>query len=242
MEAHSSEKLCAYFTAKTAVPVDRLQLEVRDRFETRSKSDFRQLENMPLSVTGEIDRKQLAEGLVTSAEYLAPRTEIEEKLTSIWQQVLNLPRVGIHDNFFELGGTSLLTVRLFSNIEQTFGKKLPLASLFSSATVEALAKTISQGKLAFGNQDWDKSIIWSSLVEIQPKGSQPPLFCIHPLGGETLCYRDLALHLGSEQPVYALQPQGPRWKTAFFNLDFRHGITLYSRNSEKFSRMVLIFY
>lgn len=90
MEAHSSQKLCAYFTAKTAVPLERLQLSVRDRFETPSICEFRQLKNMPLSVTGEIDRKQLARGLVTSAEYLAPRTEIEEKLINIWQQVLNV--------------------------------------------------------------------------------------------------------------------------------------------------------
>ncbi len=214
MEAHSSQKLCAYFTAKTPVPVERLQeLFVRDRFGNRSICEFRQIENMPLSVTGEIDRKQLATGLVTT-EYLAPRTEIEEKLINIWQQVLNVPQVGIHDNFFELGGTSLLAVRLFSNIEQTFGKKLPLSSLFPSGTVEALAQTISQTESAIDNQvsstlaENKSKSSWSSLVEIQPTGSKPPLFCIHPLGGETLCYRDLARHLGSEQPVYGLQPIG----------------------------------
>ena len=202
------EKLSAYFTVSAEVCVAKLEkLEVRDRFGIRSKSDFYQLEEMP------IDPLQLSAKL--HPDYVAPRNEVEKQLTSIWQQVLNLPQVGIHDNFFELGGTSLLAVRLFSNIEQTFGKKLPLASLFSSATVEALAKTISPEKLAFANQDWDKSIIWSSLVEIQPKGSQPPLFCIHPLGGETLCYRDLALHLGSEQPVYAVQPQGLDGKQPF---------------------------
>lgn len=203
------EKLSAYFTASTAqADVAKLQeLEIRDRFGIRSKSDFRQLQEMP------IDPKQLTAKL--HPDYVAPRNEVEKQLTSIWQQVLNVPRVGIHDNFFELGGTSLLAVRFFSNIEQTFGKKLPLSSLFSSATVEALAKTISQEKLAFGNQDWDKSIIWSSLVEIQPKGFRPPLFCIHPLGGETLCYRDLAMHLGSEQPVYAVQPQGLDEKQPF---------------------------
>ena len=186
---------------------------MRDRFGNRSICEFRQIENMPLSVTGEIDRKQLATGLVTT-EYLAPRTEIEEKLINIWQQVLNVPQVGIHDNFFELGGTSLLAVRLFSNIEQTFGKKLPLSSLFPSGTVEALAQTISQTESAIDNQvsstlaENKSKSSWSSLVEIQPTGSKPPLFCIHPLGGETLCYRDLARHLGSEQPVYGLQPIG----------------------------------
>ncbi|BAZ09995.1 AMP-dependent synthetase and ligase [Calothrix sp. NIES-4071] len=212
MEVHSQEKLCAYFTAKNAVPEERLQLEVRDRFGMTIKSEFRQLEEMPLSPTGEIDRKQLAKKLVTSTEYLAPRNEIEEKLINIWQQVLNVPQVGIQDNFFELGGTSLLAVRLFSNINQTFGQKLPLSSLFSSGTVEALAQTISDTELDVKNRI--SSILtnsksnWSSLVEIQPLGSKQPLFCVHPLGGEALCYRDLALRLGLEQPVYGLQPIG----------------------------------
>jgi thioesterase domain-containing protein len=49
---------------------------------------------------------------------------------------------------------------------------------------------------------------WLSLVEIQPNGSKPPLYCIHPLGGGVLCYRELALLLGTDQPVYGLQPQG----------------------------------
>ncbi len=213
MQVHSSLQLCAYFTAKTAVPVERLQLEVRDRFGMTSKSEFRQIEEMPLSPTGEIDRKRLAKGLVTSTEYLAPRNEIEEKLINIWQQVLNVPQIGIQDNFFELGGTSLLAVRLFSNIHQIFGKKLPLSSLFSSGTVEALAQIISDTELDVTNQissglTNNKSKTWSSLVEIQPLGSKQPLFCVHPLGGEALCYRDLALRLGFDQPVYGLQPIG----------------------------------
>jgi acyl-CoA synthetase (AMP-forming)/AMP-acid ligase II/thioesterase domain-containing protein/NAD(P)-dependent dehydrogenase (short-subunit alcohol dehydrogenase family)/acyl carrier protein len=201
---HSVQKLTAYFTAPdTQISVAKLQeLEVCDRFGTRSTCNFRQIQEMR-------DRQQLAMGLQIP-EYVAPRNQIEQQLTKIWQQVLNVLQVGIHNNFFELGGTSLLAVRLFSNIEQTFGKKLPLASLFPSGTVEALAQKISlteevlQKDITLG----ESRNSWSSLVEIQPKGSQPPLFCIHPLGGETLCYRNIALRLGSEQPVYALQPIG----------------------------------
>ncbi|ARV58501.1 hypothetical protein BZZ01_07480 [Nostocales cyanobacterium HT-58-2] len=217
-KSHRVQKLSAYFTAHTdQVSVAKLQkLEVCDRFGTRSSCGFLQVQEIPLTDTGKIDCKRLAvTGQQTITEYVAPRTELEQQLTSIWQQVLNLPQVGIYDNFFELGGTSLLAVRLFSDIEQTFSIKLPLASLFPSGTVEALAKKISQEKELFvSNQVLSEktqdtsTTIWSSLVEIQPKGSKPPLFCIHPLGGEILCYRPLAVHLGPEQPVYGLQPVG----------------------------------
>jgi thioesterase domain-containing protein len=45
----------------------------------------------------------------------------------------------------------------------------------------------------------------SPLVAIQPEGSRPPLFLAHPSGGGVLCYRELACHLGPDQPLYGLQ-------------------------------------
>ncbi|NEQ26917.1 MAG: alpha/beta fold hydrolase, partial [Microcoleus sp. SIO2G3] len=88
------------------------------------------------------------------------------------------------------------------------------ATLFQSGTVEALAQLLSPKEKAVDNQgltgadERTSEASWSCLVPIQTKGSKPPLFCIHPLGGETLCYRNLSLHLGQEQPFYGVQPQG----------------------------------
>ncbi|HTE55678.1 MAG TPA: amino acid adenylation domain-containing protein [Kofleriaceae bacterium] len=48
----------------------------------------------------------------------------------------------------------------------------------------------------------------SRLVAIQPAGARPPIFCVHPLGGRTLCYRDLSVQLGLEQPLYGLDAAG----------------------------------
>ncbi|MGH8002354.1 MAG: thioesterase domain-containing protein, partial [Brasilonema sp.] len=217
MEAHQTQKLCAYFTAKSAVPVEQLQgLKVCDRLGTQSTSNFVQLEEMPLLATGEIDREQLVTRKHrANTERVAPRNELERQIASIWQEVLNLPQVSIHDNFFELGGHSLLAVKLFAQIEKKFGTKLPLAILFQSGTVEALAKMLAPEQEATAHQSLPEGLeedtsdtTWSSLVAIQPNGSKPPLFCIHPRGGEILCYRSLAMHLGSDQPVYGLQPQG----------------------------------
>jgi thioesterase domain-containing protein len=52
------------------------------------------------------------------------------------------------------------------------------------------------------------SSAWSMLVPLQPEGSRPPFFCVHGVGGNVLGFHDLARHLGSDQPFYALQPQG----------------------------------
>ncbi|NMG10486.1 SDR family NAD(P)-dependent oxidoreductase [Brasilonema sp. UFV-L1] len=216
MEAHQTQKLSAYFTAKSAVPVEQLQeLKVCDRFGTQTTCNFTQIEEIPLLATGEIDREQLVTRKHrANTERIAPRNDLERQIASIWQELLNIPEVGIHDNFFELGGHSLLAVKLFAQIEKELGTKLPLATLFQSSTVEALAKMLTpQQATAYHSlpealEENTSYTTWSPLVAIQPNGSKPPLFCIHPLGGEVLCYRPLALHLGTDQPVYGLQPQG----------------------------------
>ena len=131
---------------------------------------------------------------------MAPRTPLEALIAEIWQDVLEVDRVGVYDNFFDIGGHSLLAVRLFAQIEKAFGRQLPLATLFQAPTVEQLASILRQ-------EGW--SAPWSCLVEIQPGGSKPPFFCIHSSGGHIgLSYYELARHLGSDQPLYGLQALG----------------------------------
>ncbi|WP_442937032.1 amino acid adenylation domain-containing protein [Nostoc sp.] len=186
-------------------------------------SAFVLLDTMPLTPNGKVDRRALPAPDLSRQEseatFVAPRNEVERQLIQIWEQTLGVQPIGVKDNFFELGGHSILAVKLFWQIEKTFNKNLPLAILFQSGTVEALAKKICQEDLAANKavvNTLDKSkTTWSSLVEIQPNGSKPPFFCIHGLGGEVLCFRELALLLGSEQPFYGLQPQGLNGKHPF---------------------------
>ena len=200
-ESKSVQKLSAYFTAQSESGLlSKLQaLEVRDRFGTLSTCDFLQLPEMPLTATGEIDRAQLTATRRVAEAQVAPRTELEKQIATIWQEVLGVPQVGIHDNFFQLGGSSLLAVQLFTQIEKVCGQHLPLATLFQATTVEQLANLLHQEQ---------QSALWSSLVAIQSGGSKPPLFALHEVTGHILFYRDLARQLGPEQPFYGLQPLG----------------------------------
>jgi amino acid adenylation domain-containing protein len=166
-------------------------------------SAFVMLTNLPLTANGKIDRQALPAPDLSSAkstpDFVAAKDEFEVQLTKIWEQVLGVRSISITDNFFELGGHSLLAIRLFSEIEQIWGKNLPLATLFQAQTIEKLANLLRQ-------EGW--SAPYSSLVPIQPEGTKPPLFCVHPIGGNVLEYYSLAAHLGKEQPVYGLQSLG----------------------------------
>jgi amino acid adenylation domain-containing protein len=173
-------------------------------------SVFVMLDALPLTPNGKVDRRALPMPQVKQEieeTFVAPRNESECRMAEIWSEVLGIQPISVKDNFFDLGGHSLLAVRLFAQIEKEFGTSIPLATLFQSGTVEALAQMLASGSLSISDKEKSKTP-WSSLVEIQPNGSQPPLFFTPPLGGEILCYRHLALHLGSDQPVYGLQPQG----------------------------------
>ena len=162
------------------------------------------LDSLPLTVNGKVDRYVLtALNTPTSHSmdkaFIAPRTATESTLAKIWAEVLNIEGVGIYDNFFDLGGNSLLTVQLMKQIYKHFERELPLSSLFLNPTIESLATALSSKA---------DSLPWSPLVPIQPAGSSPALFCVHPIFGVVFPYYELAQNLGKDQPFYGLQPIG----------------------------------
>lgn len=83
-----------------------------------------------------------------NADYVAPQTELEQTIASIWQKLLKVEQVGIHDNFFELGGNSLLATQVISHLRKTFQVELSIRRFFENPTVadQALAVQQSQGK------------------------------------------------------------------------------------------------
>ncbi|MCP4148120.1 MAG: amino acid adenylation domain-containing protein, partial [bacterium] len=109
-------------------------------------SHFIPLQTLPLTPNGKIDRKALPKpDEITSAslEYQAPANEIEEKLVEIWQDVLELKRIGVTDNFFEIGGHSLKAINIIAKINKTFQVELPLVVLFEKPFIKDQARYIA---------------------------------------------------------------------------------------------------
>jgi amino acid adenylation domain-containing protein/non-ribosomal peptide synthase protein (TIGR01720 family) len=105
-----------------------------------------ELERLPLTTNGKVDRKALAGAELKfkgRGEYEAPRTEVERVLAGIWAEVLGVERVGIHDNFFELGGDSILSIQSIARANQA-GLQLSPKDLFGHQTVARLAAVAGQ--------------------------------------------------------------------------------------------------
>ena len=109
-------------------------------------SIFTVLDAMPLTSNGKVDREALPKPdsvrRELAANYVAPRTPIEQQIADIWSQVLKLDQVGIHDNFFELGGYSLLAIQIVSRLRPALRVEIPLPMLFELPTIAALAERV----------------------------------------------------------------------------------------------------
>jgi phthiocerol/phenolphthiocerol synthesis type-I polyketide synthase E len=78
--------------------------------------------------------------------YVAPRSDLEERVAAVWRQVLGLAEVGVHDSFLELGGDSLLATRLMSRLREELAVDLPMDRLFAQPTVAAVAAAVVEAR------------------------------------------------------------------------------------------------
>lgn len=99
---------------------------------------------LPLTPNGKLDRKALMTlgGAPVPERYEAPRTDLQQHVASIWQEVLQVERVGLTDNFFRLGGHSLLATLAVTRIKERLGDKVPLSALFEADTLQAFCARI----------------------------------------------------------------------------------------------------
>lgn len=191
----SARRLVAWLVASPGLDLGTLRIDLRGRLpEFMIPAQFLRVERLPLTPQGKLDRRALPE---PSACETAPVTPMrpyspeEARLERIWKTLLGVAGVGPLDNFFELGGHSLLAGKLLARIEQSFGVRLTMASLFEHPTLEAMAAALNK----LQPQRWLPPI-----VPIESQGSQPPFFCV----GAGPFFRPLARCLGPDQPFLGI--------------------------------------
>ncbi|MDB9429192.1 amino acid adenylation domain-containing protein [Microcystis aeruginosa CS-555/01A07] len=212
-QADTGQHLVAYLVAQDALSINQKQLKAYLQNYlpiSMIPSQIIILDAFPLTSNGKVNRKALpipAQCQTLSSEKsVIPRDNLELKLTQIWEHLLKRQPISITDDFFDMGGHSLLALQLMAIIEQEFNIDLPLSILFSRGTIEQLAILLRQSSSISSSP--------SPLVPIQTVGSQPPLFCPHPIGGNVLGYIALGRYLSPDQPFYALEAPGLDGKQA----------------------------
>ncbi|WP_197270633.1 non-ribosomal peptide synthase/polyketide synthase, partial [Paenibacillus alvei] len=218
-EENGGEKLlCAYFVADRQLTVGELRSELAQELPAYMiPSYFVQLERMPLTSNGKVDRKALPapEGSINiGTEYVAPRTPLEASLARMWEQLLGLERVGVNDNFFELGGHSLRATALVNKVHQELNIHLPLRDVFRYPTIGELAAAVSAMA-----EDAYSSIAVAEAREYYPVSSaQKRLYILHQLEGAEQGYNMPGVMLIEGEL------DRDRFETAFRKLIERHDI------------------
>ena len=199
VSVEAEKKLVAHVvsTEQYATSTDELSAFLKSRLPDHMiPSTYKFVQALPRTPNGKVDRLALQaisevppEGAIAGP--VSPRDSIEARLLTIWNEVLGIESSDVTQNFFQLGGHSLLAAKLLYRVETEFGQPLSLAFVFQAPTIELMA-------------DWlrnpDQSLRARTIVEIQPKGSQRPLFWVR--GGPR--FRLLAKKLGIDQPFLGL--------------------------------------
>ena len=105
------------------------------------------LEQFPQTPNGKVDRRALPvpeqDKPNANDTFVAPRTELEEMIASVWTRVLGVAQVGIHENFFALGGHSLLALQAAARLRQVLDVELSLRQFFDAPTIARQAEVLS---------------------------------------------------------------------------------------------------
>lgn len=131
---------------------------------------------------------------------LKPEQDIQVTVSQVWKKLLGTPQITASDNFFDLGGHSLLLIQMARLLSEKLKLEIPLEDFLKEPTIAGLVRRLKP----VSNGSAHRSV----LAPFRTSGTRPPFFGVHPVGGGTFIYRQLADHLGPDQPFYGLQALG----------------------------------
>ncbi|MCH6190946.1 amino acid adenylation domain-containing protein [Paenibacillus polymyxa] len=187
-DGEGEKALVAYFVADRTLTVSEMRTSLAQGMPGYMiPSYFVQLERMPLTTNGKVDRKALPEpqgGIQTGVEYVAPRNRTESQLVKIWEEVLGYSGIGVLDNFFDLGGHSLRATTLVSKVHQELNVELPLRDVFRYSTIEEMTLAISR----IGKQLFSSIPLAGARAYYPLSSAQKRLFILNQLEGADQSY------------------------------------------------------
>jgi len=160
------------------------------------------MKSFPVTGNGKLDKTLLPDPgfYAPVGDYVAPVTETEIAVCTIWGDVLGLERVGVTDNFFRIGGNSILAIQASHRMSRKLGTDVKVADIFKSKTIQILLNNSTAKQLDPENVEWDISINTNNVKYIdlvkayhfsQNKNLDNLIF-IHPGHGGSEVYQHLA--------------------------------------------------
>lgn len=170
------------------------------------------LDALPMTATGKIDRRQLAELDPVSADAdadsaLDAGSSIEVLLTSVWRRVLGHDEFEAEDDFFDVGGDSLLATWVVAEISRALGRQVALSALLEDSTIADLS-----ARLAADIDSLSTAFLpaGSQITTLRPGPARRSLVLFHPLGGEVVAYREVARQITAPLRVLGITWTGER--------------------------------
>lgn len=151
---------------------------------------------MPLTDNKKINREKLLDELRNyqcDTSNTVQMTETEEVLLQLWKAVLHREDISLDANFFDIGGHSLSASNLAEKIKKEFNIKFRPIDLYHYPSIKQLAKTLHSNKTHN-----------PLLVPLAVNAHETDIFCLHPIGGNVLCYLPLAKKLSNYANVWGI--------------------------------------
>jgi thioesterase domain-containing protein/acyl carrier protein len=190
--------LIAYYVA--SVPLDKA--DVRSYLQSKLAeymvpAMLVQLETLPLTSNGKIDRNALPDPGPTErgVDYVPPQTELEKQLVQIWAELLNLGEneISVEDDFFKLGGNSIAAIKLVNQLNTVYAAHLKISDVFALRTIQSLLSRLMQTKNSY-----------TTIIKLNNAHKKPNLFMIHPGTGGCEVYVSLAKKLNNQFSCYGV--------------------------------------
>jgi thioesterase domain-containing protein/acyl carrier protein len=197
--------LCAYFAADREISAAELKDYISEGLPGYMVPGyFVQLEKLPCTPTGKIDRKALPDPKTMATQerpYQPPGNETEAAVLQIWAEVLELDpeKISIEDDFFELGGNSINILKVQGQLQKQFDCEISMSTLFLYPTIKELAADILKNSAA-GKLE--------CVVKLNNGENKKNIFIFHPLNGLVYPYLELAKLLEDRFNVYGVQARG----------------------------------
>ncbi|WP_343746041.1 amino acid adenylation domain-containing protein [Chitinophaga sp.] len=162
------------------------------------------METIPLTNNGKVDRNALPKpgDNPEGDAYTPPQTPLQLSLAALWENLLEVERIGLYDNFFTRGGHSLLTIKLIASIRKTLNKTVTITDVFDHPTIAGLSDLLEK-------QEVHAPAVHSRhLLPLNHNRDGAPLFILPGSGGTSEGYGELAAALDKTFTVYGLQMTG----------------------------------